>query len=91
MKRYLLDAFPVLCWLQQESGHTMVDELLGQAEEGKVSLSMHIMNLGEVFYRIYRVAGAKKAEEIVSKLRMLPVSILSVSDSGVDGGSSNQG
>ena len=83
MKSYLLDAFPILCWLQQEPGHAMVDDLLKQAEEGKLSLSMHIMNLGEVFYRIYRVAGASKAEEVVSKLRMLPVSILSVSDLGV--------
>ncbi|MDA2929838.1 hypothetical protein MYX84_07825 [Acidobacteria bacterium AH-259-O06] len=82
MKSYLLDAFPILCWLQQDPGHAMVDDLLNQAEEGKLSLSMHIMNLGEVFYRIYRVAGARKAEEVVSKLRMLPVSILSVSDLG---------
>lgn len=58
----------------------MVEELLNQAENGEVVLYMNIINLGEVFYRICRIASAKKAENIVSKIRLLPIRLVSVSD-----------
>ena len=83
MKNYLFDAFPLLCWLQEEPGHELVEDLLTQAEEGKILLSLHIINLGEIFYRVYRLAGLKKAEDIIEKIRLLPIKIVSVSDGAV--------
>ena len=83
MKNYLFDAFPFLCWLQEEPGSTVVDQLLTEAEKNKINISVHIINLGEVFYRICRLSGLKKAEEIIASIQMLPVSIISVSDSSV--------
>jgi predicted nucleic acid-binding protein len=41
------------------------------------------MNLGEIFYRVCRVAGLKKAEEIIEKIRLLPIRIVSISDAVV--------
>jgi len=61
MKKYLLDAFPILCWLQEEPGHRMVDGMIREAENSQIVLQMNIMNLGEVFYRICRIASVKKA------------------------------
>ena len=83
MKNYLFDAFPLLCWLQEEPGHELVEDLLTQAEEDKILLSLHIINLGEIFYRVYRLAGLKKAEDIIEKIRLLPIKIVSVSDGAV--------
>ncbi len=83
MKNYLFDAFPLLCWLQEEKGYEMVDELLNEAEEGKTSISIHIINLGEVYYRIGRVAGMRQAEAMLSKIRLLPIRVLSISDEDV--------
>jgi hypothetical protein len=83
MKQYLFDAFPLLCWLQEEPGWAMVDQLLTEAEEGKAHISVHIMNLGEVFYRLCRLTNPKRAEEILANIRMLPLSVISVSDSSV--------
>ena len=83
MKNYLFDAFPLLCWLQEEPGYELVDELLDEAETGKSSISMHVINLGEVFYRLCRVSGMKRGEEILDKIRMLPIQILSISDQEV--------
>ena len=56
MKNYLFDAFPLLCWLQEEPGYELVDNLLTEAETGKSSMSMHMINLGEGFtaYAGYR-------------------------------------
>ena len=73
MKKFLFDAFPVLCWLQEEPGHEVVEDLLTQAEDDKILLFLHIINLGEIFYRVYRIAGLKKAEDIIEKLRLLPI------------------
>ncbi len=83
MKNYLFDAFPLLCWLQEEPGYELIDDLLTEAETGKSSISMHIINLGEVFYRLCRVSGTKRAEEILERIRMLPIRILSISDEEV--------
>jgi predicted nucleic acid-binding protein len=83
MRNYLFDAFPLLCWLQEEAGYELIDELLDEAETGKSSISMHIINLGEVFYRLCRVSGMKRGEEILDKIRMLPIQILSISDEEV--------
>jgi hypothetical protein len=54
-----------------------------KAETGKSSMSMHIINLGEVFYRLCRVSGTKRGEEILERIRMLPIHILSISDEEV--------
>ena len=83
MRNYLFDAFPLLCWLQEEPGYEIVDDLLVQAEEGKASVSIHVINLGEVFYRVGRVAGIKRAGEILSEIRLLPVRVFSISDEDV--------
>ena len=85
MRSYLFDAFPLLCWLQEEAGYELIDDLLAEAETGKSSISMHIINLGEVFYRLCRVSGMKQGEEILDKIRMLPIQILSISDEEVMG------
>ena len=61
----------------------MIDELLTEAETGKSSISIHMINLGEVFYRLCRVSGMKRGEEILEKIRMLPIRILSISDEEV--------
>lgn len=83
MRNYLFDAFPLLCWLQEETGYQMVDDLLNEAEERTASISIHIINLGEVHYRICRVTGAKQAEEMLAKIRLLPIRVLSISDGDV--------
>ena len=83
MRNYLFDAFPLLCWLQEEKGYKMVDDLLNEAEEGRTSISIHIINLGEVYYRICRVTGMRQAEEMLPKIRLLPIRVLSISNEDV--------
>jgi ribonuclease VapC len=83
MKPYLFDAFPLLCWLQEEPGWEMVDGLLREAEEKEARIAVHIINLGEVYYRSCRVTGLKKAEKILADLRLLPLSIIPASEASV--------
>jgi predicted nucleic acid-binding protein len=80
MQNYLFDAFPILCWLQLEPGCDTVENMLNQADNGGITLSMNMINLGEDYYRICRIASAKKADEIITKLKLLPIGFISVSD-----------
>ncbi|HSB04287.1 MAG TPA: type II toxin-antitoxin system VapC family toxin [Thermodesulfobacteriota bacterium] len=82
-KSYLFDAFPLLCWLQEEPGHEKVDQLLSEAEDGRCLISLQTMNLGEVFYRVGRIAGLKLAEEILERIRLLPIRVLLVTDEDI--------
>ncbi|MEW6187026.1 MAG: type II toxin-antitoxin system VapC family toxin [Thermodesulfobacteriota bacterium] len=80
MRPVLFDAFPLLCWFQEEPGHTIVGGLFNEAEENKIEIFMNIINLGEVFYRTCRLINLQKAEDILKKVRLLPISIVSASD-----------
>jgi len=82
-KPIIFDAFPLLCWFQEEPGHTIVGNLLNEAEENQIEIFMHIINLGEVYYHTFRVTSQKEAEEILKKVRLLPIKIISASDTTV--------
>jgi len=59
----VLDAFAVLCWMQEEPGASYVDYLMGEAEEGRVELAVSAVNLGEVYYRLFRSRGEMEVED----------------------------
>lgn len=70
-----LDAFALLTWLQDEPGAYLVEEFLQRAAtEVDFRCYLSLINLGEVYYRIYRVQGRDKADAFWSDaLRNLPI------------------
>ncbi|MEW6379686.1 MAG: type II toxin-antitoxin system VapC family toxin [bacterium] len=80
MRSYLFDSFALLCWLQEEEGFKLVDRFILDAQAGKVNLYLSIINLGEIYYRIAKVAGLKTARNVLEKIRFLPLRIISASD-----------
>lgn len=60
-----LDAFALLCWLQDEPGAEIVDGLLeAGARDDSQRCALSVINLGEVFYRLGRTKGEGAAEEL---------------------------
>lgn len=58
-----LDAFAVLTWLQDEAGADEVEKHLQQVhEQGEYRCFLSLINLGEVYYQIYRKRGATTAD-----------------------------
>ena len=58
-----LDAFALLAWLQDEPGADLTEGFLRQAGSGQVFQSfVSAINVGEVYYRLYRMRGAEEAE-----------------------------
>lgn len=73
---YVLDAYAVLCYLQDEAGADEVGRLLEQARTGNARLLVTWMNLGEVYYRVYRTRGENKAAEVLATVKEWPVTLL---------------
>ena len=70
---YILDSFAVIAYLNGEEGADKVKELLNRAGEGEIDLFMHVINLGEVFYIVFRKEGEIQAMNVYSKVRRYPV------------------
>ena len=72
--RKVLDAFALLAYLEGESGHARVKELLAS---GAADLLVNAINVGEVFYIIARKRGLREAEYFLNViLPSLPVTVL---------------
>lgn len=74
-----LDAFAILCWLQEEPGAELVERhLTAGAREGGSRCPVSVINLGEVFYRIARTKGITEAEAFWEDIRRgeIPVRVV---------------
>ena len=70
---YILDTFAVIAYLNDEEGADKVEKLLNKAKEGEVKLFMHAINLGEIFYNVFRKEDETKAIRVYGKVKQYPV------------------
>ena len=84
--RFVLDAWAILALLQREEpAASRVKELLELAQNGEAELSISIINLGEVIYRVGKVKGEVQAAQTLDDIRRLPLMVVSASDDAVFG------
>ncbi len=74
--RYVLDAYALLSFFQNEPGADAVRELLLRAGKGEVSLAMSVTNLGEVWYSIARDHSPKVADHYMQVVFGLSIVIV---------------
>jgi len=70
---YILDSFAIIAYLNDEEGADKVEELLNKASKGDIKLFMHAINLGEVFYIVFREEGETQAINVYSKVRQYSI------------------
>jgi uncharacterized protein len=70
---YILDAFAILVWILDQEGANAVQQLLEQASAGAISLTMSMINAGEVRYMLAKKKGAPAAEQYEQQMLSLPV------------------
>ena len=79
--RFVLDAWAMLALLQgEEPAASRVKQLLEDAERGEAEVSLSIINLGEVYYRIGKVKGESEAISTLASIRRLAVVTVPASD-----------
>lgn len=78
MKNFVLDSYALLAYFEDEPGAEKVQRILEQAEKGKASLLMSVVNWGEVYYSLRRSKGAEKAEDSLLIIDQLPIKLVEV-------------
>jgi ribonuclease VapC len=85
MKQAVLDAYAILAWMQQEPCAQVVSNLFAQAEQEDIELFLSCINAGEVYYRLYKTAGSKAANDFKEALlqHKFPLMLVSASNTRV--------
>ena len=80
---FVLDAFALLAYLNDEPGAARVEQVLVQAGKGKCRLLASIINLGELLYIIERRGGPSKAQDALALIQQLPIDVLPADEQAV--------
>lgn len=96
-KRFILDSWAVLAWLQGEPQGGIVRSLIGWVEgdeeakekvkrllgeeAGELKLFINVINLGEVFYILGRRKGEQEAKSTIDELRATGIEVMPATDS----------
>jgi uncharacterized protein len=75
---YVLDANAVLDFVEAGPGIHKIDQLLHAAARKQVTVFVSVMNLGEVFYWLWRKRSEVQARQTLTGLSRLPIQIVSV-------------
>ena len=77
---FILDAYALLAFFDDEPGAQRVQEYLESAESGELALAISLIDLGEVVYIVERERGLEQAKNVLSTIRSLPITLLSVDE-----------
>jgi predicted nucleic acid-binding protein len=81
----VLDFWPILEWFYQKPPvQEAFEDLLISAARGQVRLCMSRLNQGEVYYSVVKEYSETDGQLLMAQLRILPIEVVSVSDSHVD-------
>jgi ribonuclease VapC len=72
-ERLVLDAFAIMAYLHEESGADRVEELLKDADDGRLDIWMSTVNLAEVLYKLERRQGAAAVQQFIDNVPALAV------------------
>jgi predicted nucleic acid-binding protein len=78
MSSYVLDAFALIAFFQNEPGRARVEELFWNAANGVDELHATVVNVGEMMYRIRRRSGNTAASRALLRLDQMPIEIVDV-------------
>ncbi len=78
MSDFVLDAFALLAFFQDEPGRARVEELLRSAEAGHDRLFATVVNVGEVLYRLRNNHGSRNAGQALLRLDQMNVAVADV-------------
>jgi len=78
--KYVLDSFAILAYLAGEEGADIVDDLLNKAEKEEVKLYLNYVNLGEVYYIIFREKDVNEANESIVLIKRKQIELVQVDE-----------
>lgn len=76
MKRYVLDTYSIIAYLEGESSGKGLIPILENAVEDKAELFLSVVNWGEVYYIALREGGKERAELYRSIIDKYPIKVV---------------
>jgi predicted nucleic acid-binding protein len=76
MKHIVFDSYALIALFFGEKGSKTVRDLLVQISKEKLSGSIAVVNVGEVFYMISRKSNTVKADKAISAILEFPIAIV---------------
>lgn len=73
---FALDTFALLAYYNNEPGVDIVKDLLKKAQQGKVSLFLSEINIGEIYYTVAREQDQTKADLLLENLLKLTIHLV---------------
>jgi predicted nucleic acid-binding protein len=73
---YVLDAFAVMCYLNEEPGTDRLAAILASAQAEQCAVSLCSVNWAEVRYSILRTSGREALEAVMTRLDAAPVLVV---------------
>jgi len=77
-KTYVFDANALLDYVQQGPSFGTVERLLREAFRRDARLMISVINMGEVFYLLWKSKGEQKARQTIDDLALLPLQVVPV-------------
>ena len=77
MTRYVLDACALIALLREEKGADIVSSIFNAAAKKTALITIHTINLFEVYYDVCRTSSEERAERILAELKKRPIEIIS--------------
>jgi predicted nucleic acid-binding protein len=75
---FILDAYALLAFLEDEAGGKQVQSYLDLARHDKSRLALSVINLGEILYIVEREQGLSKAHETLALIQSLALDLILV-------------
>jgi predicted nucleic acid-binding protein len=76
MKKYVMDSFALIAYLEGEESGKSVIPILEDALEGKADIYLSIINWGEIYYIALREGGEERAELYHNTISKYPITIV---------------
>jgi len=75
-KKIVFDSFALISVFEEEKGHERVTHLLAEIAEEKHDGFLSVVNLGEVYYMLFRKRGKERAELALHSVFQMPLEII---------------
>jgi ribonuclease VapC len=79
--KIVLDSYALVAYFEDEPAAEKVEQVLRQAESGKLRLLMSLVNWGEVYYILHRSKGENVAEDSKLIMEQLPITLMDIDKS----------
>jgi predicted nucleic acid-binding protein len=79
-EKYILDTSAILSFRDDEAGANYVENLLLEAEAGKIVVYISFISLIEVYTTVWETEGEESAKRTYAEMKMLPLTEVSSSE-----------